>query len=158
MSDPVCSNLTFGELQRLDALEPDTKRKMSAVISAMEARGFTVYVGQTLRTVAEQQAAQAAGTTSKGQNLSWHFLGRAVDFRRRLPDGTEDQTTGGPDDFWRALYEEAGNAGCRSLAYHPDGTKLLLNGTVWDAGHVENRGGYATLAEAVQAERPELLA
>lgn len=124
----------------------------------MISRGFRPYCGQALRTPRQQQAAIAAGTTSKGQKLSWHFLGRAVDFRRRHPDGTEDTTTGGNDDFWRALYLEATNLGLRSLAYHADGTKFLLNGTLWDAGHVEARGDHETLVEAVKAEAPELLA
>lgn len=123
----------------------------------MKARGYDPYVGQVLRSVLQQQNAIAAGTTSKHQTLSWHFLGRAVDFRRRKPDGTEDPTTGGPDDFWRALFEEATKLGLRSLAYHADGTKFLLNGSLWDAGHVEHRGTFETLAEAVAEERPKLL-
>jgi hypothetical protein len=98
----------------------------------------------------------SAGTTSKHQKLTWHFLGRAVDFRRRLPIGGKDMSTGGPDDFWRALYQEAIKLGLRSLAYRNDGSKLLLNGNLWDAGHVEDRGDYETLAEAVRAEAPEL--
>jgi hypothetical protein len=63
------------------------------------------------------------------------------------------------EDFFLALYEEAHKIpGLRSLAYHPDGSKLLLNGRTWDAGHVEFRNPYGTLAEAVDAEAPELAA
>lgn len=125
----------------------------------MQARGYDPFIGQVLRTPAQQQVAIAGGTTSKHQTLSWHFLGRAIDFRRRLDNGGEDMSTGGPDDFWRALYDEATKIpGMRSLAYHSDGSKLLLNGTTWDAGHVEYRAPFAELAEAVSAEAPELLA
>lgn len=147
------------ELARLDQLRPEARPQFDALIAAMEARGYLPYVGQVLRTPAQQQQAIAAGTTSKHQKLSWHFLRRAVDFRRRRMDGTEDLTTGGPDDFWRALYEEATKIpGMRSLAYHPNGSQLLLNGVTWDAGHVEFRLPYAELHEAVSAEAPELLA
>jgi hypothetical protein len=150
--------MTAAEAKHLDGLRPTSRPKFDALIAAMIVRGFDPYVGQVLRTMTEQDEARVAGTTSKGQKLSWHMIGRAVDFRRRLPDGSEDKTTSGPDDFWRALYEEATKLGLRSLAYHPDGTKLLLNGTLWDAGHVEDRGEWTTLAQAVAVEGPEFLA
>lgn len=150
--------MTSAELARLDQLIPEARPHFEALIRAMLARGFNPYVGQTLRTLEQQREAIRAGTTSKHQVLSWHFLGRAVDFRRRLPDGSADQTTSGPEDFWRALYEEATKIpGMRSLAYHADGSKILLNGTTWDAGHCEFRWPYAELHEAVLAEAPHLL-
>lgn len=150
--------MTSAELARLDQLRPEARPFFEALLRAMQSRGYDPFVGQVLRTPAQQQAAIASGATSKHQTLSWHFLGRAVDFRRRLANGGEDQTTSGPDDFWRALSEEAEKCGLRSLAYHPDGTKILLNGVTWDAGHVEYRGDYADLVAAVTAEAPELLA
>jgi len=148
--------LTPAEVARLDLLRPATRAKMIGIADAMTAIGMRVFIGTTMRTVAEQAQAIAAGTTSKGQKLSWHFLGRACDFRRRLPDGSEDLTTGGSEAFWRALQRCAGLFGCRSLAYRKDGAKLLLNGRTWDPGHVEDREGFATLVEAVAAERPDL--
>jgi hypothetical protein len=151
--------MSSAELARLDQLIPDARPWFEALIRAMNDRGWDPFIGQVLRTPAQQQAAIAAGTTSKHQTLSWHFLGRAVDFRRRLDDGTEDMTTGGDDAFWQALYQEATKiVGMRSLAYHPNGTKMLLNGTLWDCGHVEWRLPWAELSEAVSAEAPELLA
>lgn len=151
--------MTSAELARLDQLCPAARPWFEALIRAMQTRGYDPFVGQVGRTPAQQRQAIVDGTTSAHQFLSWHFIGRAVDFRRRLPDGTEDQTTSGPDDFWRALGKEAGKIpGMRSLAYHGDGSKVLLNGKTWDAGHVEFRGDFETLAEAVKAEAPELLA
>lgn len=150
--------MTSAELARLDELAPVARPWFEALIRAMQARGYDPFIGQVLRTPAEQVNAILAGTTSRHQRLSWHFLGRAVDFRRRLAGGTCDTTTSGPDDFWRALYDEATRIpGMRSLAYHGDGSKLLLNGTTWDAGHVEYRAPFAELAEAVSAEAPALL-
>lgn len=149
--------MTSAELARLDQLRPESRPKFEALIRAMQRRGYDPFIGDVLRTPAQQQAAIANGTTSAHQTLSWHFLGRAVDFRRRLADGSMDQTTSGPDDFWRALYEEATALELRSLAYHADGSKVLLNGRLWDAGHVEHREPYETLVAAVQAESPGLL-
>lgn len=170
MADPIKSILTVGELHRLDALESETRRMAYVVIAGMNARGLDPYVGQTGRSVQEQQAAIAAGTTSAHQTLTWHFLLRAVDFRKRLPNGEPDETTH-DEAFFLALCEEAIKAGMRSLAFRVDSAgnvlrdangkpvKIILKtsrGEAWDAGHVENRGGFATLAEAVAAERPDL--
>lgn len=176
--EEVLSYLTRGERQKLALLEPETFALAVRIIAGMLARGFKVAIGQTARTVAQQLAALAAGTTSSGQKLSWHFLGRAIDFRRRLDNDTPDNymddkpdpTTGGDESFWIALYEESTAAGCRSLAYQPGlngkpkrddrgmPVKILLNGKTWDAGHVEYHGQHASLAAAVRAERRDLLA
>jgi hypothetical protein len=150
--------LSPAELARLDTLIPDARTAHDTLIAAMTARGLEPFIGQCGRTPAQQQAAIAAGTTSAHQVLSWHELGRAVDYRARLADGTEDQTTRN-EPFFQALSEEAGKIdGMRSLAYNTDGSKLLLNGHLWDAGHCEYRPPYATLIAAVRVEAPELLA
>jgi hypothetical protein len=147
-----------GQLARLDTLIPEARQAFDALIQAMTARGLEPFIGQCGRTPAQQAQAIKDGTTSKTQKVSWHELNRAVDFRARLNDGTEDMTTNN-EAFFRALYEETQKIpGLRSLAYRPDGTKLLLNGKTWDAGHVEFRTPYGTLAEAVTAEAPELAA
>jgi hypothetical protein len=150
--------LSPDEIDRLRTLIPDALAAIQALIQAVRARGFEPYIGQCGRTPAQQQAAIDAGTTSEHQRISWHELGRAVDFRARLADGSEDTTTHN-EPFFRALYEEACKIpGLRSLAYHADGSKILLNGHVWDAGHVEYRAPFSTLIAAVKAEAPELLA
>lgn len=149
--------MTDGERLKLSRLTPETRALVERLIAAMGARGHAVYVGQTLRTQAEQDAAIARGTTSKKQTQSWHFLGRAADLRKRFPDGSVDETTR-DEAFFMALYEEATALGLRSLAYHTVGgrlEKLLINtehGRVWDCGHVEWRSPFTTLAEAMSAE------
>lgn len=162
MTTAYASRMSRAELARLDLVRKETRPKVDATILAMEARGHDVGVGSTLREIVEQRAALARGTTSSGQLLTWHFLGRAVDFRRRLADRSLDPTTGGDETFWRDLSECATSAGLRSLAYEqgaPVWRKRLIGAKrVWDAGHVEDRGGYDTLAEATRAERPELMA
>jgi hypothetical protein len=147
---------------RLGYLEPETRKRAVGVMGRMLMRGHKVGVGSTLRQVDEQREALARGTTSSGQILTWHFLGRAVDFRRRLPDGSLDQTTSGDETFWRDLFECATEEGLRSLAYEQGAPvwkkKYIGAKKVWDCGHVEYRAGYATLAEATRAERPALMA
>lgn len=163
--------MTSAELAKLDELRPGSRPLFEALIRGMQRRGFDPFIGTVWRPEKAQAAAIAAGTTSAGQVLSWHMLtrlddgkrvpaSRAIDFRRRLPNGRMDTTTSGPEDFWRALYEEATALGLRSLAYRegaPRWRKLLLNGRTWDAGHVEDRTGFKTLVAAVRAESPHLL-
>jgi hypothetical protein len=150
--------MTSGEIFRLTQLTSETRERVHQVIDAMATRGLDVYVGQTLRTQAQQHDAQARGTTSATQSRSWHQLGRAADLRKRNDDGTVDESTH-DEAFFRALFEEAEKAGLRSLAFREDGSKLLIHtthGEVWDAGHVEYREPFATLAEAFSAEGPKV--
>jgi len=149
--------MTDGELSRLAQLIPECRERVQQTITAMAMRGLDVYVGQTMRTQTEQAEAQARGTTSVNQSRSWHQLGRAADLRKRNPDGTVDESTHDMA-FFEALFEEATKVGLRSLAFRKDGSRLLIHtthGDVWDAGHVEWRGNYATLAEAFAAEGPK---
>jgi hypothetical protein len=164
--------VTSADLARLDELAPAARPWFEALIRGMQRRGFDPYIGTVWRSPMQQLRAIVNGTTSKRQALSWHMLSeidkktgdpiprsRAVDFRRRLEDGTRDPTTTGPDDFWRALYaESAAIPGMRCLAYKPDGSRLLLNGKTWDPGHVEFRLPHVSLKAAVRVEAPHLLA
>jgi hypothetical protein len=144
--------MTSAEARRLAQLTPETRSRVEQVIAAMGVRGFAVFVGDTLRTPAEQQAAIERGTTSAHQTRSWHFLGRAADLRKRNLDGSVDETTR-DEAFFHALWQEARAVGLRSLAYRDDGvTKILINGKTWDAGHVEYREPFATIDEAFAAE------
>lgn len=149
-------NLTPGELARLQRLTAETRERIWRVIDDMAARGFDVYVGSTARTAEEVAKAVAEGRASKGMTHDWHMLGRAADLRRRKPDGGVNFDQGpASEPFWRALYEVATAHGLRSLAYRPDGSKLIIHGArgdIWDSGHVEYRHPFATLAEAVAAE------
>ncbi len=150
--------MTSGEIFRLTQLIPEARERVQQLLDAMAALGHDVYVGQTLRTQAEQSAAQARGTTSVNQDRSWHQLGRAADLRKRLPDGSVDESTH-DEEFFRALFDEAQKVGLRSLAFREDGSRLLIHtthGEVWDAGHVEYRDPFDTLAEAFAAEGPKV--
>jgi hypothetical protein len=146
--------MTDGEQKRLAQLIPECEDRVSDLIAAMGARGFLVYVGQTMRSQEQQTEAQARGTTSVHQSRSWHQLGRAADLRKRNADGTVDESTH-DTAFFEALFQEATKLGLRSLAYRPDGTRLLIHtthGDVWDAGHVEFREPFDSLDNAFAAE------
>ncbi|HET7037173.1 MAG TPA: hypothetical protein VFI42_15920 [Thermomicrobiaceae bacterium] len=150
--------MTTAELDRLALLHPEALWRVERVIQRMAARGFDVYVGRTLGTAADVAAAVAAGRAAKGMKVDWHMLRRAADLRQRKKDGGPNfDQSAASEPFWRALYEEATAMGLRSLAYHPDGTKFIIQtskGPIWDSGHVEYRAPHATLAAAVAAELP----
>lgn len=149
-------NLTPGELARMQRLTAETRERVWRVIDDMAGRGFDVYVGSTARTAEEVAKAVAAGRASQGMSHDWHMLGRAADLRQRKATGGPNFDQGpASEPFWRALYEAATAHGLRSLAYRPDGSKLLIHGAkgpIWDSGHVEWRQPYATLAEAIATE------
>lgn len=163
--------MTPDELHRLSLLAPPFQARVRSICARMVERGYPEpYIGDTARTPAEQLEALQRGTTGRKQKWSWHFVfkkgekcsdegARAVDFRYRLLNGKPDPTTHN-EDFFRALYEEATWAGCRSLAYERDGhglvKKYINGGRLWDAGHVEWREPYATLTDAVRDGIPEL--
>ncbi len=148
--------MTNSEVLRMQQLERVTQAKIWSLIDAMAQRGFDVFIGATRRTPEEVEAARLAGRSSAGQTRSWHELGRAVDCRPRKADGGPNYDTGpASESFWRALQWEANKLGMRCLAYRADGSKLLLdtvNGKRWDPGHVEWRGSYASLKDALQHE------
>lgn len=147
--------MTLAELDRLELLIPEARWRVERLIQAMAAEGWDVYVGRTQGSPAQTAAAVAAGRAGKNMKHDWHELRRAADLRRRKATGGPNfDTSPASEPFWRALYKHATALGLRSLAYRPDGTKFLIEGskgTFWDPGHVEYRAPYKTLAEAVKA-------
>lgn len=154
--------MTDVEKFRLSLLTPDTRARCEDVIQRMIKRGFREpYVGQTLRTLAEQKEAVRRGTTNRTQTLSWHLIKRAVDFRDRLPNGKPDSSTRN-EAFFLALWYEATACGLRCLGYERDANgfpvkKYINGGKLWDAGHCEYRAPFKTLKDAIAAEAPYLL-
>ena len=130
--------------------------RVERVIQAMKASGFDVFVGATARSKAEVEAARLSGRSSATQTRSWHELRRAADLRPRKQTGGPNYDTGPTSEpFWRALQDEAEKVGMRCLAYHEDGSKLLIttvHGKRWDPGHIEYRAPYASLDDAFQHE------
>lgn len=147
--------LTTSEESRLADLEAGTQAAARALIQALHEDGLEVHVGQTLRTTAQERAQIDAGHSAV-KTHSWHELGRALDLYPINPD------TGSPDfdgiriDLFVRMHDAAAAAGFHGLAFNPDGTKRLITTAagkkIWDAGHLEWRAPYGTIAQAVAAE------
>jgi hypothetical protein len=152
------SLLTSSEAERMEQLEPETQSRLRDLIFALGAEGIRVYVGQTLRTAAQEKALIEAGRTSATLVHSWHELGRAVDLYPIDPDTGKPDLKGRRIDLFQAMHARAKELGFRGIAFEEDGvTKKYIKGKkglVWDAGHLECRGPYATMAQAWAAEGP----
>jgi hypothetical protein len=153
----IMVELTTSEESRLSKLEPETQMLVRQLIQNMKDQGIDVFVGQTLRTSAEEKSVIAAGKSAV-KSHSWHELGRAADIYPIDPNTGEPDLNGVNNALFGKLAENAQALGLHSLAYNADGSRHYLINTkgkpFWDGGHVENHGPYATIADAVAAEGP----
>lgn len=144
-----------GEDARIARLEQSTQDALRAMLAAANAAGLHVYVGQTLRTKAEEQAAIDSGHSAVTTH-SWHEIGRAVDCYPIDPDTGHADLDGVRLDLFRQMVGFATDQGFTSLAFNADGSKHLLHTatghTIWDGGHLEFKGAYASIEQAVEAE------
>jgi hypothetical protein len=159
MATDFLALLTTSETSRMEALEPETQSKLHDLILALGTQdGLRVYVGQTRRTSAQEKANYAAGKTSAHLTHSWHELGRAVDLYPINPDTGQPDHDGVRVDLFRVMHDRAKALGWHGIAFEDDGRKKILRNAlgkaIWDGGHLENRGSYATIAEAWAAEAP----
>lgn len=148
--------LTRTEWARLSRLEPDTRRRVETLIARLRARGIELHIGSTRRSEAEQAALVAEGKSAN--TISWHNSGRAVDLYPKV-GGKPDYDVTRPD-LYRVMHQEWAALGGTGLAYspYPNGPNRLITTykagkakKVWDGGHVEFKGGFATPAEAYRA-------
>jgi hypothetical protein len=155
------SELTTSEVERMEQLEPETQSMLHDLILALGTiDGIRVHVGQTARTSAQEKANFEAGKTSKNLTHSWHELRRAVDLYVIDPDTGKPDLKGKRVDLYRTMHARAKLMRWKGIAFNDDGSKKILynsrNQPIWDAGHLENRGSYATVAEAWAAEGPAI--
>lgn len=153
----VLTLLTSTEASRMEKLGPETQSKLSDLIFALAGAGLKVYVGQTLRTAAQEKANVEGGKTAAGLKYSWHELGRAVDLYPIDPATGRADLEGRRVDLFQQMHATAKSMGWRGIAFLEDGVtkRTILNSkghAIWDGGHLEDRGSYATIAEAVAAE------
>jgi hypothetical protein len=150
---------SLAEEARIARLRPEVAALVRQLRDRLAALGIRLFVGSTRRTAAEQASLVAAGKSAA--TTSWHQLGRAADVY------PYDPTTGKPDlagrhvENFRALAREAQALGFRSLGFTDTGAKRYIQtakGPIWDAGHIEYRGPYATIAAAAAAEGAEVVA
>jgi hypothetical protein len=154
LADAVVT-LTSSEADRLEQLEPVTQEQVRGLVAELERQGVGIYIGQTLRSSAQEKALVDAGRTAGSLKISWHQLGRAVDLYPLDADGKPDRT-GTNLEAIRAIASTAEALGFRQLAFNADGSKHLLTNAegrkIWDSGHVEWRAPYDSIAAAVSAE------
>jgi hypothetical protein len=147
--------LTTSEETRLQQLEPETQTTIRALIQNLANDGLTIHVGQTLRSTAEERAAIDSGLSAI-KSHSWHEIGRAADLYPINPDTGQADTQGVRDDLFIQMQQAAVALGLRQIAYNDDWSRRYITNAqgkkIWDGGHMENHGPYATIAEAIAAE------
>ncbi len=146
--------LTTTEETRLSELEPETQAAARQLIATMATQGVRLHVGQTLRSPAQEKAVIVAGASAV-KTHSWHELGRAVDMYPDDGNGSPDYNATNLDNY-RLMHDDAASLGFKGIAFNDDGSKHLITNSkgkkIWDGGHLQFQGPYATIAEAVSAE------
>jgi hypothetical protein len=150
---------TTTETARMTGLQPEVAAQLARLIAKLAAGGIDVFVGNTVRTKAQEKANVEAGKTSAGLKYSWHSLGRAVDLYPIDPATGKWDRNAKRLDLFQAMHAAAKSLGWRGLAFEADGVtkKYLTNSKgkkIWDGGHLEWRAPHATIAAAVAAEGP----
>lgn len=149
--------LTSSEADRMSKLAPETREALGVLIEELAGEGLRVFIGQTLRTAAEEKSNVEAGKTAAGLVYSWHQIGRAVDLYPIDPDTNKADYAGRRVDLFAQMHATAKRLGWRGIAFQADGItkRTIINSkgkAVWDGGHLEWRTPHATIAAAVRAE------
>ncbi len=153
------SLLTSNEAGRMAKLQPQVQDELNGLILELAQAGLRVFVGQTLRTAADEKANVEKGATAAGLKYSWHELGRAVDLYPIDPATGKPDYAGRVIEGFQQMHAAAKARGWRGIAFEDDGVtkKYITNSKgrkVWDGGHIEWRDPHATIAAAVAAEGP----
>lgn len=140
-------------------LLPDVAARWGRLKAKAAAVGIEIRAISTIRD-ADQQAKKILQGRTAGK-LTWHFLGRAVDFQ------VKDPATGAWDskakrlDLYLRVARLAEGEGFRQLGFNADDSVRTLKTSdgrpFTDPYHLEVRGPYPTLTAAIKAERPDLL-
>jgi hypothetical protein len=147
------------EAAKISRLRPEVSALWEKLKAKAAAAGLEIRAISTVRTIDTQKLLVKLGRSAAG--ISWHNLGRAIDFQ------VKDPATGKWDDLAvrRDLYLKvarlAEGMGFRQLGFNPDGSRRVLKTadgrTFEDPYHIEYRAPHATIAAAIKAEAPELL-
>lgn len=138
------------EAKRLALLQPQVAAAVVRLQTSLEQdEKIRTFVGSTVRTDAEQQAAYDSGNSSTLD--SWHEVGRAVDLYVYGPDGQVDRA-GRHEALWLAMHKKAARFGFRGIAYNADWSPRWITNAagkkVRDLGHLEYREAL-TFSQAV---------
>lgn len=138
-------------------LEAETLRRYLELKGVLRSKyGIELHTGSTRRSPEQQQGLVAGGQS--GASISWHMTGRAVDAYPIDPATKQPDLKARRPDLFRIMHREWAKLGGQGLAYspYPEGPNRLITtvkGKIWDGGHLEYHGRFATAAAAYQAER-----
>lgn len=149
------------EASRRAKLLPQVRLAYDALRAELAAlHGIELLLVSTRREQLEQDAKVAAGLSATRD--SWHLLGRALDVQTGRPNAAGEivwDAKGKDVESYRTLHRVAPRYGFRGTpngsAFGPDGSPAYIktsSGKVWDAGHLEFREGYASVAAARAAD------
>jgi len=146
--------MTTSEEYRLSQLESETQTMVRQLIQTLADHDISVYVGQTLRTTAEEKTAIDSGHSAV-KSHSWHESGRAVDLYPINPDTGQPDLNGVRDDLFLQMQQWAVSLGFHQIAYDEQWNRRYLTNAqgkkIWDGGHVEWHGPFATASDAYAA-------
>jgi hypothetical protein len=147
--------LLTSEESRLSQLEPETQSMVRQLLQNLANQGMQVHVGNSLRTQAQEKAAIESGHSAV-KTHSWHELGRAVDLYPIDPDTNQPDMNGSNDALFVQMQQAAVALGFRQIAYDDNWNRRYITTSagkkLWDGGHIEWHGPYATIADAVATE------
>ena len=140
VSPPVLGTVQDGvlpgrELRSLDALDPSFRPRATAVIEALSAQGWPVWIAGTRRDERRQAVYKQLGFSKT--RVSKHLRGQAMDVHLALPWVLLPLHA----QFYTALRDAAERQGLCSGARWLDTNKApiwALWGLGWDPGHVES--------------------
>lgn len=150
--------MTDAEIGRINLLHPDARAALMAWHAEVETRGYTISIGQTIRSREDQAALWKEGAKTANP-VSWHELKRAWHFYLLDANGKRIVNAEKVVGDYLKCARLAEFVGCRQLGFNDDDSpRHIGKGKFWDPFHLEYRAPYATLAEACKAEAPTLLA
>lgn len=149
--------ISEAEEMRILRLQPDVCSAFLRVLSDCKKDGVELHVGTTLRSLKDQQAANAAGKSAL--QVGYHQVGRAIDCYVINAGGTLDMA-GKDKESYLLYHQTAVKHGFSTLAYLPDWSPRYIqvrdsNGKLKktrDLSHIEFRGDYPNLQACLQAE------
>jgi hypothetical protein len=144
---------------QISRLEPETRARAQALLDWLAAQGLKPRITATTRTETQQAAAVADGKSAT--SISWHFTGRALDLLLTNPITgklMESPTNAEIEAYYRPAHRKWAELGGFGLAFgpYPDGPIRHISGTkgpIWDGGHFEYHGPFATAAAAYTASK-----
>jgi hypothetical protein len=146
------------EAAKINRLRPEVAALWERLKALAASKGYEIRALGTVRTIDTQKLLVKLGRSAAG--ISWHNLGRAIDYQVKGPDGKWDDKAIHRDRYL-AVNRMAESLGFRQIGFHPDGSRRILKTpdgrTFEDPYHIEYRGPHPNITAAIKAEAPELL-